>query len=469
MMTKSKELLGAILRNSFPCFIHKVFQTINPSSLYEHNWHIDLICDYLNEVERGNIKRLIINIPPRSLKSICVTVAWPAWLLGCNSKIRVIAASYAQNISIKHSLDCRFTVESDWYKLIFPETRISKKENRKSKFITTNFGMRFATSVGGSITGEGADILILDDPHNPNQINSERIRKKTLEWYEQTFVSRLNNKSKGAIVIVMQRLHSDDLCGYLEKNHKNSWEILKIPVQANSDHHYVISDKLYKMKEGETLHSDRDKKENLEKLYSEIGKENFFAQYMQDPVDNSVSILSFKDISYYDTIPFQIDYILQSWDTAIKTTEKSDYSVCTVWYIVGTRYYLVDFLKEKFAYPDLKRKIIDFLKLYNTKYLCIEDKSSGQSIIQDLRNEGFSNIIPIKPKGDKITRFASIVPYFQSGRILLPSQANYLKILLNEITKFPNTDHDDAVDSISQAINYLVHQKKPTISRIRLI
>ena len=171
---ENKKLLSAILRNNLPCFIHKSFQTINPNCHYDHNWHIDLICDYLNEVEKGNIKRLIINIPPRTLKSVCITVAWPAWLLGQNSKLRIIAASYAQNISIKHSLDCRFIIESEWYKNIFPNTLISKKENRKSKFITTDFGMRFATSVGGSVTGEGGDILILDDPHNPNQINSKK-------------------------------------------------------------------------------------------------------------------------------------------------------------------------------------------------------------------------------------------------------------------------------------------------------
>ncbi len=466
-MIKDKQVLDAILRNDFSSFIRKVFQTINPGIIYEHNWHIDLICDYLDAIEKGEIKRLMINIPPRTLKSICVSVAWPAWLLGQNSKIRIISASYAQNISTKHSLDCRFVIESDWYKEIFKDTRISKKENRKTKFITTNFGMRFASSVGGSVTGEGGDILIIDDPHNPAHISSERIRQKTIEWYEQNFVSRLNSKSDGVIVIVMQRLHHNDLCGYLEKKDNHNWQILKIPALAESRILYNIGNKNYVMEKDETIHKDREKKEYLTRLASEIGQDNFAAQYLQDPVNNFISILSLKDISYYQSLPHNFDYIIQSWDTAIKTNEESDYSVCSTWYIISDKYYLVHILREKLAYPDLKKQVVKLSKQYSPKYICIEDKASGQSIIQDLRNEGYMNVIPVKPKLDKITRFASIVPYFQSARILFPNQSPYLNILIDELTKFPNSNHDDIVDSISQAINYLVNQKKSVISRIR--
>jgi predicted phage terminase large subunit-like protein len=166
-------------------------------------------------------------------------------------------------------------------------------------------------------------------------------------------------------------------------------------------------------------------------------------------------------------LPENFDYIFQSWDTAIKTSEESDYSVCSIWYIVKDKYYLTNLFRAKLAYPDLKKQVIKLAKQYSPKFISIEDKASGQSIIQDLRNEGYINVIPIKPKLDKITRFASIVPYFQSSRILFPSQAPYLKILVDELTKFPNSNHDDIVDSISQAINHLVNQKKPNISRIR--
>ncbi|XVN43007.1 MAG: hypothetical protein RCG15_01525 [Candidatus Rickettsia vulgarisii] len=183
-MTYSKKLLNAILRQDFNSFINKVFTIVNHGVEYQANWHIKLIGEYLQAVEKGEIKRLIINIPPISLKSICIGVAWPAWLLGHDPTKRIISTSYSQVLSDKHSLDCRLVMSSDWYQQLFPKTILSKTHNRKSKFLTTSNGFRFATSVGGSVTGEGGDILIIDDPHNPGQIASEKIRNKTIEWFE---------------------------------------------------------------------------------------------------------------------------------------------------------------------------------------------------------------------------------------------------------------------------------------------
>ncbi|MGX6960722.1 MAG: hypothetical protein ACIPMY_05910 [Rickettsia endosymbiont of Pentastiridius leporinus] len=214
-MIYSKELLNSILRQDFPSFIIKAFNTINPGAEYYPSKHINIISDYLTAVQNGDINRLIINIPPRSLKSICVSVAWTAFLLGIDPTKRIMVASYSQILSIKHSLDCRFILNSDWYKELFPNTILSKTHNQKSKFLTTANGFRFATSIGGSVTGEGGDVLIIDDPHNPTQIHSYKLRRKAIDWFEQTFVSRLNNRNKGAIILVMQRLHSDDLAGYL--------------------------------------------------------------------------------------------------------------------------------------------------------------------------------------------------------------------------------------------------------------
>jgi hypothetical protein len=229
-MKCNKQFLEAVLRQDFSSFIGKVFHTINPGAEYQANWHIDLIADHLEAVQNGSIKRLIINMPPRALKSVCVSVAWPAWLLGHDPSKRIMAASYSSVLSIKHSLDCRLVLSSKWYRDLFPNTVLSKKHNQKSKFLTSENGFRFATSVGGSATGEGGDILIIDDPHNPTQINLFKARNKVIEWFEQTFVTRLNNKSKGAIVLVMQRLHLDDLSAHLISG--GGWKVLKIPALA---------------------------------------------------------------------------------------------------------------------------------------------------------------------------------------------------------------------------------------------
>ncbi len=462
------KLLRAILRNDFSSFIHKTFYTINPSMEYFPNWHIELIAEKLEEVRKGNIKRLIINMPPRALKSVCVSVAWPAWLLGQDPSTRIMIASYSQILSIKHSMDCRFVVTSDWYQTLFPKTILSKTHNQKSKFMTTNHGFRFSTSVGGSATGEGGDVLIIDDPHNPSHIHSQKMRTKVIEWFEQTFLTRLNSRSNGSIILVMQRLHEEDLSGYLMASDPGSWEILKIPAICNISHTININGKIVNLTMGDPLHQGRDTKETILQIEKEMGRENFAAQYLQEPISKNSVMIASTDIKYSDEKIKHFDYYVQSWDTAIKVSESSDYSVCTTWGVISGTYYLVHLLRMKMDYPSLKKTVQRLNIRYNPKIILIEDKASGQSLIQDLQSEGFNNIIAQKPKLDKITRFAAVLPLFQEHRVILPKQASWLQVFIKEITTFPSSKHDDIVDSVSQFLGYMKNNKKKTI-RIREI
>ena len=458
-------LLQAMLREDLASFIRKVFHTVNPGTNYEHNWHINLIADYLTAVKNGDIKRLIINVPPRSLKSICASVAWPAWLLGHNSANRIMDASYSAVLSVKHSLDCRQVLNSDWYKQLFPKTILSKNHNQKSKFLTQNNGFRFATSVGGSATGEGGDFLLIDDPHNPLHINSKKLRNRTIDWFEQTFLTRLNDKDKGAVVIIMQRLHVDDLSGYLLNN--NAWQHLKIPAQASSKLYFSIGCKNYIFPKNNSLHLERDKIETLQALEHDIGKSNYAAQYLQEPMQDNHNLLQMEDISFYEQLPLAFDYYVQSWDTAIKVSDRADYSVASVWGVREKKYYLVDMKRQKLTYPDLKTMAKKLSEKYRPKFILIEDKASGQQLLQDLRCENFNNLIGLKPKLDKITRFAACVGIFQTGQVLLPNKSDFNNILLNELTNFPHSKHDDIIDSVSQFLNYINQLKAETQPRIR--
>ncbi|MDR0774154.1 MAG: phage terminase large subunit [Rickettsia sp.] len=465
-MTYPKKLLHAILRQDFNSFINKVFNTINPGIEYQANWHIELIAEYLQAVQKGDIKRLIINMPPRSLKSVCIGVAWPAWILGHDPTKRIMSASYSQVLSVKHSLDCRFVLTSDWYSQVFPKTVLSKKHNQKSKFMTKDNGFRFATSVGGSATGDGGDILIIDDPHNPSQINSPKMRKRVVEWFEQTFVTRLNNKNTGAIVLVMQRLHEEDLSGHLLLN-SNSWHHLKIPAMAKRDQVYSIKNYKYQYVKGDILHGFRDNPEYLIKLEQEIGIHNYAAQYLQEPIANNCILLNMEDISFYESLHSIFDYFVQSWDTAIKISENADYSVCTSWGILDKRYYLVSMFRQKLTYPELKSQVEKLAKKYCPRYILIEDKASGQQVIQDLRLDGVVNIVAIKPKLDKITRFSSVLTLFQSSAVALPKQSAFNTTLLNELLSFPHCKNDDIVDSVSQFLNFIKKQSNKATVRIR--
>lgn len=269
-------------REDFGAFVAKVFGEVCPGQDYLHNWHLDVVGDYLMACQRGDISRLIINMPPRALKSICVSVAWPAWLMGHDPTCKIMAASYVQSLANKHSVDCRLVMQSPWYLRMFPETVLSRDQNEKQKFVTTRRGMRMATSVWGTATGEGGNVLIVDDPMNPKHANAPRGRDYVNQWFDHTFSTRLDDKKRGVIVVVMQRLHEDDLSGYLLR--KGGWEWLQLPAIATRDEQWDVRGGVRVRKAGELLHPAREDAGLIERAKRELGSQQFAAQYQQQPL-----------------------------------------------------------------------------------------------------------------------------------------------------------------------------------------
>ena len=451
-MKNINDIEKEIYNNLLNYFIERSFYIINQGQKFVNNWHIEAISEALNEVYNGNIKRLLINMPPRYLKSVCVSVAFPAWVLGKDPTKRIIVASYSEKLAIKHSTDCRLILESSWYKRVFNNTILSRTQNQKYKFSTTQNGYRFATSVGGTLTGEGGDILIIDDPHNPQNVLSEKQRDKVLKWYDNTFSSRLNDKKKGSIIVVMQRLHENDLSGHLLE--KGGWVHLNLPAIFEEETTINIGNFTKIIKKGELLFEKREGKEEIERIKKDMGEYVFNCQYQQKPMTENSGIFSKKWLQYYnENINFENIYL--SFDTAIKAGVNNDPSVCTVWGKYKNNYYLIDLYREWLEYPDLKRKSIQLINKWQPKAVLIEDKASGQSLIQDLKKELNYNIIPIKVVKDKITRFASITPVFEAERIFIKDKSNWLFDLEYELLTFPNSQHDDQVDSISQFLNWI--------------
>lgn len=278
-------------------FLGKSFATLSPNEHFLMNWHLDLLSEYLAAIERHEIRRLIINMPPRSLKSIAISVAWPAWLLGQQPEQKIIAASYSQALANKHSLDCRTILQSGWYQQLFPTTQLSREQNEKHKYITTRGGMRLATSIWGSMTGEGADVLIADDPMNPIQARSPLTRRHVRDWFEHTFCTRLNDKRHGAIVIVMQRLHQEDVCGHLLA--KGGWEHLCLPAIAERDRSWHIGGRRFHYAQGAFLHTQREDEALLMQAKRELGSANFNAQYLQSPQAESGGMLRLEWFARY--------------------------------------------------------------------------------------------------------------------------------------------------------------------------
>ena len=274
-------LFAHAVRTHFSAFLEKAFSTVAPGQRFLPNWHLEAIAAHLEACERGDITRLIINMPPRMLKSVTVSVAWPAWLLAQNPAARIMVASYAQSLSVKHSLDCRLVMQSPWYRALFPNTCISSGQNEKHKYVTTKRGHRIAVSVGGAATGEGGNVLIVDDPLNPLQAMQKTARDAANEWFQHTFVSRLDDKKKGCIIVVMQRLHMDDLSGILQK--QRDWHVLNLPAIAPKDTIIRCGNFHYTRRANQPLHPEREDAALLERTKQELGSIHFAAQYQQCP------------------------------------------------------------------------------------------------------------------------------------------------------------------------------------------
>ena len=447
----NQKQLNALLRQDLSSFIHKAFMTVASGEEYLPNWHIEAIAYHLECCFRGDMKRLIITMPPRYLKSISASVAFPAWVLGHDPSRKIICASYAQSLAEKLSLDTRTIMESDWYRLCFPAAWLDNKKNTQAEFTTSKQGFRLATSVGGSLTGRGGNLIIIDDPHKADEVNSDTKREAVITWFRNTLLSRLDNKQKDVIIVIQQRLHENDLAGYLLET--GQWIHLNLAAIAEQDENILIGDNHYHLrKQGDVLHPERESLDLLEQMKSTMGSQNFAAQYQQRPTPAGGDIVKLEWFKTYAKKPQQRsgDPIVQSWDTACKAGELNDWSVCTTWLIQDNRFYLLDVVRERLEYPALRSRIVASAEQWQTDIVLIEAMNAGLSLIQELRANTSLNIVPITPKDDKATRMMAESPAIESGRVLIPSEAVWLADFQHEMVHFPNSKHDDQVDSLSQ-------------------
>lgn len=448
--------LNGILRKDIPSFIQRSFATVDPGTKYLHNWHIDAIAFQLERIARGEITRLIITMPPRSLKSIAASVAFPAWLLGKNPRKKIVAVSYAEGLSEKLALDCMKVLNSPWYQACFPQTRIAKGRGARSDFETTMGGGRFSTSVGGSVTGRGGDIVIIDDPHKPEDMGSQVRRVAVLDWYRSTLLSRLNDPQTSPIIVIQQRVHEEDLAGMLIE--QGGWTHLNLPAIAEERAEYQLTrEKSIILREGSLLHQDRLPRDLLDCRREELGSYVFAAQYQQRPAPLGGGIVKWDWFQTYDVAPQRQDgdRRVQSWDTASKASEANDYSICMTWLVRGASAWLLDVFRAKLEFPELRRRIEDEAHRQRASLLLIEEAGSGVQLIQDLLANSNLNVTGMIPKDDKATRLLAVTPLIEGRRIAIPKEATWLADFQREIVLFPKGKHDDQVDSLSQFLKWL--------------
>lgn len=408
-----------------------------------------VLCENLQAVASGDINRLIINIPPRFGKTQLAVKFYVAWNIAKNPTAKFIHTSYSQSLALDNSSEIKAIISHEAFQELW-QIEYRDDAKAKEKWYTTAGGGMYSAAHGGQITGFGAgDItaspycgaLIIDDPLKSDDAYSDVYRNRANKRFDETLINRLNHE-KVPIVVIMQRLHEDDLTGYLLSK-KAKWNHIKIP--ALDDENRSIWEERFSTKFLEQEKSDKPR--------------SFAGQYMQEPSPGEGNIININWFSYFDNI--QDGYIYQSWDTANKDGEENDYSACITWQVVDKQFYILDVYKEKLQYPDLKKAMLQQYDKWNPKQVIIEDKASGQQVLQELRRGTSLPIVAYDPKQrNKVERMIDASIDVEAGRVYLKKKANWLEEFLHEIKLFPNGRYKDTGDAFSMFINWYNKQKK---------
>ncbi len=451
---QQRKLINKATREHFSVFLHRAFLEIDKSQDFCDNWHLKVIADRLLKVERGELKRLIITQPPRSLKSVCASVAFPAWILGHNPKARIICVSYSQDLADRFGRQTRQLMESAWYKETFPYTRLNPAKRADSEFETTARGFRLATSISGRLTGMGGEYIIIDDPIKPNEALSAVQRKNVNEWFSSTLYSRLDNKNTGRILLVMQRVHEEDLVSHVQT--VEPWEVLRLPAIAEQDECFELSNgRIIARQKGDPLNASLEGLHKLMEIQNALGNYHFQAQYQQNPIPEKGNVINFNWFRRYEQLPADARgrvRIIQSWDTAMTAHDGSDYSVCITAQVINKQYYILDVFRKKLLFPDLIKEVQRLKYKHKARVVFIEKKASGEDLIQMLKRARVQGIIGIDPKGSKEDRIAAHSALIERGRVLIPQTAPWIEELRREVNAFPYGAHDDQLDALAQLL-----------------
>jgi predicted phage terminase large subunit-like protein len=414
---------------------------------YKHFRHTEFICEHLEPIANGEQKFIMIEMPPRHGKSMTVTESFPSYFIAKNPDKRVIAASYADSLARKFGRLNRQKIE-EYGKTLFNVELSGVNAAQNNWGIAGKRGGMIATGIGGSITGEGADLLLIDDPFkNSEEANSETIREKVWSEWESTLSTRLHKG--GSVIVIMTRWHEDDLIGRLLQRSPHNWERLRLPAIAEDDDDALGREK------GEPLCPELGFDEEwAEKKKIEVGSRTWAALFQQRPSPSDGNIFNRSWWKYYKVLPSRFDEMIQSWDCTFKDNKDSDYVVGQVWGRLGADKYLVTQVRGQMNLPTTIQAIRNLTAAYPLTYAkLVEDKANGPAVIQMLSNE-IPGLIPVNPEGGKIVRAAAASPDVEAGNVYLPDPtiAPWINDFVEEASAFPNGANDDQVDGFTQAI-----------------
>ncbi len=440
------------------------------------NWHIEQVCKALEASSRGELKRLIINVPPGTGKSLIVSVFWPAWMWTFDPGHRWFNASFDQGLVNRDASRLISLVQSKWFQDRWPnvytatETGEPKVNVPKSEFWTTSKGLRFSTSIRGKGTGYHAHTQVVDDPLKPKDAKTGKSTapdkvalKEVIDWRKDTLSTRAINLGELRMVIIMQRLHENDLVGYLEEN-EEGWVKVCFPMRYEQALHTrielkdgsVIEDP--RRTEGELLYPARYPETAVRDLEKNMGPQTAAAQLQQRPAPAEGNMFKKQWFKHYDVIPQDFDYLLQSWDMSFKDSDGSDNVGGDLWGVRGADVYLLPgWIDERLSFTQTIAKMEAFCKAtpwHERAFLkLVEDKANGPAVVDTL-NKKIAGLVLVNPEGSKVARANSVTPFYESGNVYHPSKLLDPRIEAREhvLMSFPNVKKDEVVDTTSQVL-----------------
>lgn len=469
------------LSESLPQFIRAAWPIVEPAYVYRHNYHIDAIGEALAACSKREILRLLLNIPPRHMKSLATEVFWPAWWWTFEPSVRFLTASYGEQLAVRDARKHRMLITHPWFRQLWGDVfDLLPDQNTKSRFENDRLGYRIATSVGGVGTGEGGDVIIIDDPHKTDEIESDVERQAVLDWHDGTISTRFNEPDRGVEVLIMQRLHTRDLAGHVLE--QGGWTHICIPAEYDRKHPFMWPDDPRSV-DGELLWPDRFDREAIDALKSTLGSYRAAGQLQQLPAAREGDLLKRAHWNYFDPRllddpaklpPFR--RVLVSWDTAFKEKTDSDYVVGTVWGQHRADLYLLRKVRERMSFGATKRAMIEVRQWMQQAWpdsmltVLIEKSANGVEIIKELKRE-ITGVVAYTADRDKVLRAEAAEPTLEAGNCWLPGHRlpdmsgpdpartpAWVQEFVDELAVFPRGEHDDQVDSWSQAVNWFNRQ-----------
>jgi predicted phage terminase large subunit-like protein len=467
MLTDQQILAAAkqTFSNSFHKFVKAAFEVVNPGEVFKDNWHVEYICDVLqsavSDVAAGVRKKhdIIINVPPRTLKSFIVAVCLPAWTWLFKPSMKFSSSSYSLTLSTEHSVLCRRLIESSWYQRM-SGIRITGDQNQKHQFENTKRGSRLAFATGSTVTGRGGNVIIIDDPTNPEQALSEAERTRANRYFDETLSTRLNRPTIDIYIIIMQRLHEQDLTGWLlsKEGAAGRWRHIVIPAELNGSQRPEELKVLYT---GGNFFPERFPADFLDRMKVSLGSYGYAGQYLQSPSPLGGGILKAEWFSIVEDTPEGVvNFVI---DPAYTKDEKNDPSALMAYTTVNNQMYIHSVVSKHMEMPELIRYIKQFAAAngYSSRsVIYVEPKASGLSLVQVMRRETGLNIKEDRaPTRDKVSRVNDCTAFIESGRCHLV-RGGWNEAFLYECSTFPNGKHDDQVDCLTMAIGKSIQPER---------